>query len=28
LPDRLVVRVTPEPPKEPAKKSRQAAKST
>ncbi len=28
LPDRLVVRVTPEPPKEPAKKGRQAAKST
>jgi cell division protein FtsQ len=28
LPDRLVVRVTPEPPKEPAKKGRQPAKST
>jgi cell division protein FtsQ len=28
LPDRLVLRVTPEPPKEPAKKGRQAAKST
>ena len=28
LPDRLVVRVTPEPPKEPAKKGRQAAKNT
>jgi cell division protein FtsQ len=28
LPDRLVVRVTPEPPKEPAKKGRSAAKNT
>ncbi|MBV9521317.1 MAG: FtsQ-type POTRA domain-containing protein [Alphaproteobacteria bacterium] len=28
LPDRLVLRVTPEPPKEPMKKGRQAAKST
>ena len=28
LPDRLVVRVTPEPPKEPVKKGRQPAKST
>jgi cell division protein FtsQ len=28
LPDRLVVRVTPEPPKEPAKKGRPAAKNT
>jgi cell division protein FtsQ len=28
LPDRLVLRVTPEPPKEPAKKGRQTAKST
>jgi cell division protein FtsQ len=28
LPDRLVVRVTPEPPKHPAKKGRQAGKST
>ncbi len=28
LPDRLVVRVTPEPPKEPVKKGRAAAKST
>ena len=28
LPDRLVVRVTPEPPKEPVKKGRPAAKNT